>query len=444
MKNKTKIRFVIKNTFSNKLLSRRWRDWMQPIVLFFLCAFIFQLIFLTGTIHAQEEEEEKIEIGVVLPLSGSNSVFGHIQKNSMIMAVEKINSEGGIDGTPLSLDIKNSGSRIRTARTIVKSFIENRGYPLVIGGFSSSITAAIAAYSERMGVPYLAMTGSADAITQRGYSYVFRMNPTLGMYNYGMLDFLGNVVKPEKVAIVYEENHFGLGNSRAIAGAARTFGWSVPVDYGYEGGNLKLEELIDKLDEARPDVLYLACYIGDAVRILKGLDDRQMSISLVAGSAELARSRFLSDSGAGGENAVVSVIWAPGLEYPGTAEYVQEFREKFGSEPDYHGAEAYAAVQVAADALNRAALLQPRSIAEALISTDILTVFGPVSFPSTGEFTNQNEPPTYVIQWQNARSVVVWPREFAEAEYILPTVGTEFEIQPSSSPLVGEEEERGI
>ncbi len=413
-----------------KKIMHRWTNpRVQPIVLFFLCVFVLPLSFLTGIIHAQEEENERIKIGVVLPLSGSNSVFGHIQKNSMIMAVEKINSKGGIDGTPLFLDIKNSGSRIRTARLIVKSFIENRGYSLVMGGFSSSITAAIAAYSERMGVPYLSITGSADAITQRGYSYLFRMNPSLGMYNYGMEDFLGNVVKPVKVAVVYEENTFGLGNSRAIVRAAGTFGWSVPVDYGYEGGKLKLEELIGKLDEARPDVLYLACYIGDAVSILKGLDDRKISIGLVAGSAELARSHFLSESGAGGENAVVSVIWAPGLEYPGTAEYVQEYTEKFGSEPDYHGAEAYAAVQVAADALKRSVLLQPQSITDALTSTDILTVFGPVSFPSTGKFTNQNEPPTYVIQWQNEKPVVVWPREFAEAEYILPGVDTGSESQ---------------
>ncbi len=413
--------------------------WIQSIILIFLSTFVLLPSFHTGIIHAQEDEEEKIEIGVVLPLSGSNSVFGRIQKNSMVMAVEKINSGGGIDGTPLFLDIRNSGGRIRTARAIVKNFIEKRGYPLVMGGFSSSITGAIAAYSERMGVPYLAITGSADAITQRGYSYVFRMNPSLSMYNSGMEDFLGNVVKLEKIAIVYEENTFGRGNSRAIAGAAETFGWSVPIDYGYEGGKLKLEELIGKLDEARPDVLYLACYIGDAVRILKGLDDRGIAIGVVAGSAELSRSNFLSDSGTRGENAVASVIWAPGLDYPGTAAYVQEYREKFGSEPDYHGAEAYAAVQVVADVLNRAALPEPQSITKALISTDILTVFGPVSFPSTGKFTNQNEPPTYVIQWQNEKPVIVWPGKFAETEYILPVVSPEPEEQPSSSPLVGED-----
>lgn len=396
--------------------------WLLPAVLILVCALTFSLSSFTNTVHAQEEEDEKIEIGVVLPLSGSNSVFGRIQKNSMIMAMEKINSEGGIDGVPLFLDIRNSGSRIRTARIIVKSFIENREYPLIIGGFSSSITGAIAAYCERMGVPYLAITGSADAITQRGYDYTFRMNPSLGMYNTGMADFLGNVIKPGKVAIVYEENTFGLGNSRAIAGAAETYGWNIPVDYGYEGWKLNLAELVGQLAEARPDMIYFACYIGDAVKVLKSLEEEELNLGLVAGSAELARARFPSDSGALGKNAVLAVIWAPGLEYPGTAEYVAEYRARFGSETDYHGAEAYAAIQVVADVLNRVALIQPQPITDALASTDMLTVFGPVSFPSGEKFRNQNEPPTYVIQWQDGKHVIVWPLEFAETEYVLPSV----------------------
>jgi branched-chain amino acid transport system substrate-binding protein len=93
---------------------------------------------------------------------------------------------------------------------------------------------------------------------------------------------------------------------------------------------------------------------------------------------------------------------------------------KYKSETEYHGAEAYAAAQIIADALNRTKSLKPTDIKQALSETYAMSVFGPVKFISYGKFKNQNKLPTYVVQWINGKLELVWPTDIATKKFVYP------------------------
>ena len=92
----------------------------------------------------------------------------------------------------------------------------------------------------------------------------------------------------------------------------------------------------------------------------------------------------------------------------------------YDKDTGYHGAEAYASMQVIADVLKRTKSFSPEDIRQALAATDMMTVFGKVKFISYGKKTNQNKVPTYMIQWIKGKRECVWPKEFATARYIYP------------------------
>ena len=94
--------------------------------------------------------------------------------------------------------------------------------------------------------------------------------------------------------------------------------------------------------------------------------------------------------------------------------------KKYGSPTEYHGAEAYAAIYVLADALKRAKTLTPEGVREALIKTDMMTAFGPVKFVSYGKKKQQNSLPTYLVQWQKGKLQTVWPKSVATKPYVYP------------------------
>jgi branched-chain amino acid transport system substrate-binding protein len=108
------------------------------------------------------------------------------------------------------------------------------------------------------------------------------------------------------------------------------------------------------------------------------------------------------------------------LQYPGTQEYYDQYFKKFGTAPDYHGAEAYSALLVAADALKRADSFNPASIRSALDKTDMMTPFGPVKFTSYENFERQNSLPTQVLQIIKGKFECVWPQELATANFTVP------------------------
>jgi branched-chain amino acid transport system substrate-binding protein len=109
------------------------------------------------------------------------------------------------------------------------------------------------------------------------------------------------------------------------------------------------------------------------------------------------------------------------LDYPGTKEYYNRYIKKYKVPPDYHGAEAYSALLVAADALKRAESFSPGAIRTALDRTDMITPFGPVKFKSYGKFERQNSLPTQVLQIINGKFECIWPQNLATSDFMVPS-----------------------
>jgi branched-chain amino acid transport system substrate-binding protein len=110
----------------------------------------------------------------------------------------------------------------------------------------------------------------------------------------------------------------------------------------------------------------------------------------------------------------------PNVSWPGAADCFNKYKQKYGKEPDYHGAQAYATMFIIADALSRAKEITPAGIQKALKETDIMTVMGPIKFEDWEGYTNQNKPTTYVVQWQKGRLEVIWPEVAKSASYVYP------------------------
>ncbi|MGB9617228.1 MAG: ABC transporter substrate-binding protein, partial [Desulfomonilaceae bacterium] len=70
--------------------------------------------------------------------------------------------------------------------------------------------------------------------------------------------------------------------------------------------------------------------------------------------------------------------------------------------------------------LKRANPLTRDGVRNALAATDMMTVFGPVKFVAYGKKKQQNQLPTYLVQWQHGVLETVWPRNVATKPYVYP------------------------
>ncbi len=358
-----------------------------------------------------------LKFGIPLPLTGSKSKFGEIEKRSYEIAAGEINAAGGIRGMQVELDIQDSQGKPDIARAIVEKFIDVNKYPFVVGAYSSSCSKAVAAVAEERKVPYLVVTGSADDITQKGYKYVYRMNPSVAYYTGGLRGFLKEVVKPKTVAILYESSDFGTKGAKAMEKDAKKLGMKVVLKEKYESGAVDFKPILSQVKAKRPDVIYMVSYVMDASLLMRQIKELRIDAKLFAGGAAgFAIPEFIENAKDASEYVVTATLWSPQAPYPGAKAFAEKYKAKYGKYPSYHGAEAYSALYLMKDVLERAKDLSSDEIRDALAATDIVTAFGPVKFEAREGYTNQNFMDTLVLQVINGKHETIWPRKFATAE----------------------------
>ena len=364
-----------------------------------------------------------IKVGVLLPLTGAQAKFGEIEKRSFEMAAEEINAKGGVKGMKIELLFEDDTGKPDVGRSGIEKLISREKVPVITGGYSSSVTAAAAPVAQQFKVPFVICTGSADDITEKGYDYIFRINPAASEYPKAVESFLKEVAKDVKtVALLYENSAFGQSSSKSFEEDAKAAGLQIVVKEGYQAGAIDFKPILTKVKATNPDMIYMVSYVMDASLLMRQSKELRINPKMfVGGGAGFTLPEFAKSAGDASDGVYSATLWVETLPFPGAKEYFNKFLKKYGSETEYHGAEAYAAMYVVADALKRAKTITPKDVRDALTTTDMKTAFGPVKFISYGKKTQQNKLDTYLIQWQKGELEAVWPKSVATKPYIYPT-----------------------
>lgn len=351
--------------------------------------------------------------------------YATMMKNSFEIALEVINKEGGIKGQPLKLVYANDQGKREEGEKIVKELVKKTGAIMLVGGYQSSNTVYMARMADKLDRPFLICTAADDRITQRKWRNVFRLNAPASEYTKGLEDILLNNVRPKSMAIVYENSPYGTGGALRMMWFCRENDIEIRRIIPYHKERLRpgyFQRILAPLQVKGkpPDVIYMVSYLKDAVAVVKEIRQLKINSLLCGGAGGFTHQKFIVKAGNFAENLLTATLWTHELRYPGTKEYYNQYIMKYSIPPDYHGAEAYSALLVAADALKRAESYGPESIRAALNKTDMKTPFGPVKFSSYGKFERQNSLPTQVLQIISGKFQCIWPMDLATAKFIPP------------------------
>jgi branched-chain amino acid transport system substrate-binding protein len=337
----------------------------------------------------------------------------------MIHSPVVTNSMGGVNGEMLDIDVRDSGGRSRNARAIVDHFVKDKQYPVVLGGFSSSVAVALADKCEQRRIPFVVVTGSEDSITLQDHRYVFRLSPPRSRYPAAALDFAVSVINGGRIVLITEQSVYGDAMARAVKQVARDAKWTVPGAWKFEMGSRNLEMLYSEATATEPDAIFLAAFPPDSSRIIRELKERIPKAVIFNLTPASAGAGSYAQCGLSCEGVMNPSLWLPNAVESGVR-YRDNYLARFGSKPDYHGVQAYAAVVVAAQAIMKSGVVQPEPVRDALEELAVNTPYGKVTFRQWSGFVNQNDPVNYLVQWTGGGFEVVWPEQFKTAEPVLP------------------------
>ncbi len=370
---------------------------------------------------AQAVPAAPIKVGIVLPLTGSEAAFGEIERNSFRMAEEEINAKGGVKGNKLELLFEDDTGKPEVARSAVEKLISRDKVPVLTGGYSSSCTIAATGVAQQFKVPFMVTTGSADEITEKGYEYVFRLNPPASEYPTAVTSFLTEVVKPKSAVILYENTSFGQSSSKSFEKILEANKIKLLLKEGYGANSVDFKPLLTRVKAMNPDLVYMVSYVMDAALLMRQSKELDINpVVFVGGGAGFTLPEFHENAKDAANFVYSATLWSESVPYPGARDYYDKYKARFKQATEYHGAEAYASLYVVADALRRAKSLSPKDVRDALAATDMKTAFGPVKFISYGKKTQQNKLSTFMVQWQKGTLQTVWPKYVATKPYIFP------------------------
>ncbi|MGD8284033.1 MAG: ABC transporter substrate-binding protein [Desulfobacterales bacterium] len=393
---------------------------MKPAFNSLFCLVILSVIAANLAAPVTGSASEPLVIGV--PHSEAYT-YANMMKNSFEMALEMINTQGGIKGRPLKLVYANDQGKPKPGEKAIVELVEKNGAVMLVGAYQSSNTIFMARMADKLDRPLLVCTAADDRITQRKWKNVYRLNPPAQGYTNGLEDFFLNNIKPKSMAIVYENSPYGTSGAMRMMWFCRGNDIELRAIEPYHKERLKpdyFKRIVARLQENPPDVIYMVSYLKDGAMLVKNIRDAKLNSLLCGGAGGFTSPKFIAAAGASAEHLLTATLWTVCLQYPGTKEYYDQYTEKYGSSPDYHGAEAYSALLVAADALKRADSYSPASIRAALDKTDLMTPFGPVKFTSYDKFERQNNLPTQVLQIIDGEFECVWPQKLASANFTAP------------------------
>ncbi|MGD9233063.1 MAG: ABC transporter substrate-binding protein [Desulfobacterales bacterium] len=391
---------------------------MMPYIKRFLFLLLVMIV-----IPFRSSASEPIVIGVPLPLSGKQMVDGNMMKDSFEMARNIINENDGINGRRLHLIYADDQGKESIAEKIIKDLVNNAKAVMLVGGHTSAPTYAMAKIANKLDVPFLVCTASADRITQKRWKNIYRLNPPVSEYTKGLEDFWMKNFKPKSMSIIHENSMFGINGATHMMGFCLENGIAMRSTVGYDRERTDpayFRSILALQVEDPPDVIYMVSRLDDGAALVKAIREVKVETLLCGGAGGFTSQEFIKRAGEAANHLLTATLWSHQLPYQGANEYYDRFLKVYSYPPDYHGAEAYSALLVVADALKRTESFSPKSIRAALNKTFMMTPFGPVKFYTYEDFERQNTVRTLVLQIINEKFEVIWPLDVATAEFVSP------------------------
>ena len=158
---------------------------------------------------AKEEEEKVYKIGAIFATTGSASVLGIPEKNTVEMLEEQIDAAGGINGRQVDIIIYDTEGLESTARISVDKLINLDQVDAIVGPTRSVISLGILDLIQEAGVPLVSCAATVNDTEQvEGTEWVFKTSQSNALMGTVITDYLQSQ-NISKVALITVTNSFG-------------------------------------------------------------------------------------------------------------------------------------------------------------------------------------------------------------------------------------------
>jgi len=352
-----------------------------------LSAFAVLLVTACGANSSNTASGGVIKIGVTGPFSGNYAAPGLDIVNAANVMADTLNKSGGINGSKIEIVQADDQCDAQVGVQAAENLVSQKVIALVGGYCSGASIPESDVLRKHNSIPFLTVASSNPKFTEQGYNNVFRL--ILRDDYAGSIDgdYMAQVLKSKKVAIMHDNSTY----AKALADFGKTAlekkGVTITYFDAITPGQKDYSSALTRVASTNPDTFYFTGYYPEAGTLAKqykdlGLDKK---FQLMMGSGEYDPAYIT----AGGPATDGSSVTFPVGPDTATGKEFETFKAAYktatGKDLATYSIYEHDAIMILKLAIESKKSTAPADIASALHTVSYDGITGNIKFDSKGD-----------------------------------------------------------
>lgn len=297
---------------------------------------------------------QPVKIGFVGTLTGRGADYGISGRNGVLLAIEEINANGGLNGRPVQLLVRDDAQNEQVANRAIEELAAEK-VDAVIGGMTSGMTLAMWPVANRLQVVLISPTATADEFVGHD-DWLFRLSSPTSVHAKRDAEFHFEKKWRRRIAVAYEKTSNRLYTEGYLKDFSSVFisrGGVITRTIAFDAGvDTDLNMIVKNLLESKPDALLFVANSVDTVQLVQIARRHSKEIPLI-GSGWAGTEDFVELGGRSIEGVYVSQYFNRNDNTPAYLKFRGGYEKRFRERPGFGATAAYDSARTVLEAMSR-------------------------------------------------------------------------------------------
>lgn len=323
---------------------------------------------------------DPVKIGLIIPLSGGNSLSGAEVLAGVTLAAEECNAAAGANGRTIQIVKEDDAGVPTTGASAAQKLIERDRVVAIIGSQTSNVSIAIGNLGRKTKVPVITAGAASSEITESnvaGDPWIFRAMPGTGEQGGESASDMLKLLKLKRVAVIYDNSSYGRLLSDSFVKAVKSMGGELVATEHYEQGEQDFYTLLTRVRETKPEGVFIAGLIAEGAAILRQSSEINFKTQFYGSGGMISNSLLDLAGKAASEGFAVNVMYEPNTTNPFGKAFGERFQKRFSLPGNTLSGHGFDVGSIVCDAVKRAKTTDGTGIRDAIRTSNIEIVEGP-------------------------------------------------------------------
>ncbi len=333
------------------------------------------------TVELPRGPRNPISIAVIAPLSGPYARMGISEKNGVMLAARLANERGGIFDARIRAVADDGACSELQGKAKAKWAVSVEEVKFLIGEICAESSVAATDLADEEGALMISPVSTEPRVTLRPGGavkpFIFRIAMMGPLQGKTAARFARETLKKASAAVLFNrDSSYSRELAQAFAERFASLGGRIVLNQDYSAEQTDFADAVKTVGASKAEILYVPDVPRTVNRIAALVGKLDAPPALMGGDSWEAGGLSLADL----EGAYFTTQFSALDTRPAAAEWVQEYRRSFGSDPDAAAALSFDAALVLLSAIQAAGTSDPAIVRDVLAKGTWNAVTGPISF----------------------------------------------------------------